>query len=99
MEKLFTYGSLQYPDIQMKLFNSTLVGTRDILIGYEKGKLEVEGKTFNIATPNPDGKIEGTVYDLTDEQLARADRYEGKGYKRIRVSLLSGSEVWLYVRI
>ncbi len=46
---LFTYGSLQLPNIQEKLFGRVLEGAPDTLLGYEKAKLEVGGKTFNVA--------------------------------------------------
>ncbi len=99
MEQLFTYGSLQHLEIQEKLFNRTLAGVPDTLIDYEKGTIEIEGKVFNIASPKTGSKIEGIVYELDQKELERADRYEGKNYKRVRVMLLSGAEPWFYCRM
>ncbi len=99
MEKLFTYGSLQLSHIQEKLFNRILSGTSDTLSNYEKGTIEVEGKTFNTANAKPGSSINGTVYNLEQHELERADRYEGKAYTRIKVKLLSGIECWLYLRV
>lgn len=89
MDQLFTYGSLQHPEIQEKLFNRVLIGRPDTLIDYKKGTIEIEGKVFNIANPKTGSKIEGIVYELDQKELERADRYEGKNYKRVRVTLLS----------
>ncbi len=99
MQKLFTYGSLQLPHIQEKLFNRILAGTPDILPDYEKGVLEIEGKKFNVANMKTGSSIPGTVYDLSTEELERADRYEGNGYKRIRIILETDTEAWLYIRV
>lgn len=98
MDKLFTYGSLQLPHIQEKLFNHTLVGTPDTLPDYKKGILEIEGKRFNVANIKTGNSISGTVYNVSIQELERADRYEGKGYTRTRVRLESGVEAWLYIR-
>jgi len=53
-----------------------------------------------ILTPggNADDNIEGTVFSLTPEELQQADEYEADDYERIRVSLVSGTSAWVYVR-
>ncbi len=43
--------------------------------------------------------IEGFVYELTEKELERADRYEGKDYKRVKIKLYSGVGSWLYLRV
>ena len=98
MHSLFTYGTLQHPDIQEKVFNRILVGTPDVLIGYEKGTVEIDGQIFGIADPKQDGKIEGVVYTLSQEELEKADIYEGKEYRRVTHTLESGMESLVYVR-
>lgn len=97
MEKLFSYGSLRNPAIQEKLFTRQLSGSEDVLLDYEKGVLEIEGKRFNVANPKTGSAIEGMIYDLTLAELERADRYEGNRYERIKVVLKSGMESWLYL--
>ena len=38
------------------------------------------------------------VFEITDAELADADRYEERAvYKRIRTTLASGTEAWVYV--
>ncbi len=99
MEKLFTYGSLQLLPVQKKLFNRKLAGTSDILLGYEIGTIKIDGKIFNIATPKTESWIEGIVYNLTKEDLKITDRYEGRMYKRMIITLQSGIESWVYLRV
>jgi gamma-glutamylcyclotransferase (GGCT)/AIG2-like uncharacterized protein YtfP len=98
MQKLFTYGSLQLPEIQEKLFNRIVVGVSDTLLGYEKCTIEIEGEIFFIATQKDGSTIEGVVYELDEKELEVTDRYEGKEYKRLRVMLKSGRGAWFYSR-
>jgi gamma-glutamylcyclotransferase (GGCT)/AIG2-like uncharacterized protein YtfP len=43
-------------------------------------------------------QIAGTVFEITSEELAAADRYEVSDYKRIAVTLASGRTAWVYVK-
>jgi gamma-glutamylcyclotransferase (GGCT)/AIG2-like uncharacterized protein YtfP len=77
-------------------------------MGYEQALLIIEdpaviatsGKTHHtIVRPSkdPSSRIKGTVYELTQAELHRADRYEVAAYKRIAAKLASGREAWVYV--
>ena len=50
-----------------------------------------------IAVDDEAAQIEGTVFELTGEQLAAADAYEVDDYTRIEVPLRSGGSAWVYV--
>ena len=39
----------------------------------------------------------GTVFDVSDDELARADDYEVDAYRRVAVTLASGMQAWVYV--
>jgi hypothetical protein len=41
--------------------------------------------------------VPGTVFAVTTAQLAKADAYEVDDYQRVLVTLVSGTEAWLYV--
>ena len=42
--------------------------------------------------------VQGTAYQVTDEELAKADRFEAEyNYKRVTVTLASGNDAWVYV--
>lgn len=107
-EYLFSYGTLQKENVQLKLFKRLLIGTKDILPGYKTSSIEIKDKTFlskgeqNIqqtAIPSNDKNdtIEGTVFEISTTELLIADKYEPGNYKRIKVKLLSGKKVWIYV--
>ncbi len=44
-----------------------------------------------------DSRVAGTVFEITDEELASADRYEVADYKRVAATLASGRQAWVYV--
>ena len=56
-------------------------------------------------TPHPivsrtdvaEARIAGTVFEVTDEELANADKYEVSDYKRVSAPLASGRTAWVYV--
>jgi gamma-glutamylcyclotransferase (GGCT)/AIG2-like uncharacterized protein YtfP len=39
-----------------------------------------------------------TVFEITAEELAAADRYEVADYKRVAAPLASGVTAWVYVK-
>ena len=42
--------------------------------------------------------MRGTVFEITDAELADTDRYEQlDGYRRMAVTLASGKQAWVYV--
>jgi gamma-glutamylcyclotransferase (GGCT)/AIG2-like uncharacterized protein YtfP len=42
--------------------------------------------------------VSGTVFEITDAELAAADEYERlAAYKRIAAMLASGKQAWVYV--
>ena len=42
--------------------------------------------------------VQGTVFEVTDAELAKADTFEAQFlYKRVTVPLASGKEAWVYV--
>ena len=102
MEKLFAYGTLKDKDIQETIFGRILTGTPDTLIGYGIKEIAIE-EEFGIAhypiitaTHNPENRIDGILYELTEKELQLADTYEGLHYKRIEVELHSNEIVWVY---
>jgi Gamma-glutamyl cyclotransferase, AIG2-like len=41
--------------------------------------------------------VTGTVFEITEAELARADQYEIAAYKRVVAVLASGKQAWMYV--
>ncbi|MGN6527443.1 MAG: gamma-glutamylcyclotransferase family protein [Burkholderiaceae bacterium] len=108
MPLLFSYGTLQQDDVQRATFGRLLAGRADALVGWAQAMVAIEdpavvatsGKTHHpIVRPSGDAadRVPGTAFEVTDAELAAADRYEVAAYRRVGVTLASGSEAWVYV--
>jgi hypothetical protein len=107
MPLLFSYGTLQLDAVQMSTFGRLLQGQRDELVGFEQSLVKIDDPQF-VATSGKthhfivrfngrnDSRVPGTVFEVSDDELASADRYEPAGYKRIAALLASGREAWVY---
>ena len=97
MEKLFTYGTLQDPDNQMRLLGRHLgEGKADTLRGYRLAKLAGIHQTYSIIQPKPGATVNGIVYEVSIAELKRLDIYEGNAYLRVSVTLVSNTRAWVY---
>ena len=105
---LFSYGTLQLEKVQLSSFGRKLIGHADTLQGYRLEQIEIvdpqvlsqSEQTFHpIAIPsNQNDSVEGTLFEITDEELAQADAYEVEAYKRISTRFESGEKGWVYVK-
>lgn len=105
---LFSYGTLQLEKVQIENYGRLLNGKKDSLLGYRLDKLKItdtevlkkSGEEFHpiaVKTGNPDDVIEGTIFEITDEELIATDKYEVSDYKRVLETFLSGKKAWVYV--
>jgi hypothetical protein len=109
MPLLFSYGSLLRDDVQLATFGRLLLGHRDELPGFEPSQVSIDDPqvaakvgathhanvTFNGRT---DSSVSGMAFEITDAELAVADRYEEiAAFKRISAILASGRKAWVYV--
>jgi len=98
MTFLFSYGTLQDRNIQKQLFHRELIGSPDLLLGFELsqkmayGKYPLISKASDIAPG-----VTGMVYDISPTELEQADAYEGEEYTRVLVKLQSGKKAWVYI--
>jgi hypothetical protein len=109
MPLLFSYGTLQREDVQLTTFGRRLSGTRDELVGFESSLVPVAdpelaaaaGMTHHVNaafTGTPESRVRGTAFEVTDAEIALADKYEQRAaYTRIHVTLASGRHAWVYV--
>jgi gamma-glutamylcyclotransferase (GGCT)/AIG2-like uncharacterized protein YtfP len=109
MPHLFSYGTLQLQQVQRDTFGRLLDGQADALVGFSKSMVEItdaqvlesSGERFHpivTRSDNPDDRVTGMVFEVTQKELLRADAYEVEDYRRERVRLASGREAWLYVK-
>ena len=109
MPRLFSYGTLQQEEVQVSTFGRKLEGEKDLITGYEPTLLKITdpavsarlGKTHhdNISATGEDwSNVQGTVFEISDAELAKADEFESQfEYKRVNVTLASGNEAWVYI--
>jgi hypothetical protein len=107
---LFSYGTLQQPEVQLDLFGRLLAGEDDVLPGYtvdyaeigDQRIVELSGSAVHPivrATGSPLDKVVGKGLWLSDDELEAADEYEVEQYLRVEVRLASGRNAWVYVSI
>lgn len=107
-EQLFSYGTLRYESVQLSTFGRLLKGRPDKLIGYHLSSITItdpkviktSGESIHsilIYTGNPQDEVNGTVFDISKEELLQADKYEVSDYKRVQAKLKSGSQAWVYI--
>jgi gamma-glutamylcyclotransferase (GGCT)/AIG2-like uncharacterized protein YtfP len=107
MEKLFSYGTLQLENVQIETFGRTLTGSKDALLGYVLSEVRIRdeavirksGMVFHPIlkyTGNREDKVEGTVFEITHEELLKADEYEVEAYARTLADFKSGIQAWIY---
>ena len=108
-ENLFSYGTLREEAVQLAIFGHRIAGAPDAIIGYRlRAQIITDAKAIAISgraehttlerTGDDADAVEGTVFQLTPEELAQADAYEDKSYHRIEVRLRSGIDAWVYVK-
>src|SRR5207245_4309394 len=84
MPRLFSYGTLQKPDVQLATFGRLLNGHQDDIIGFEQGIFRVVDPAFVAKSGKADhaivrfngrdeSRVRGMVLELTDSELAQAD--------------------------
>ena len=109
MPRLFSYGTLQQEEVQLSTFGRKLDGEKDLLIGYEPSLVKIADPDVakrlhklhhdNVRKTDDEwSNVQGTVFEVSEEELAKADAFEAQfNYKRISVPLASGNEAWVYV--
>jgi hypothetical protein len=107
MPLIFSYGTLQQEGVQISTFGRALDGQPDELIGFVQTTVEIEDPAFVAASGarvhaivrfngREDSRVRGMAFEVSDDELLRADRYEPAGYERILAQLASGKEAWVY---
>jgi gamma-glutamylcyclotransferase (GGCT)/AIG2-like uncharacterized protein YtfP len=111
MPLLFSYGTLRQEDVQLSTFGRLLQGAPDELVGFEPSRVRIEdpnvlaasGETHYanvVFNGRSDSRVSGSVFEVTDAELASADRYEqDASYERVTTVLASGKKAWVYLYI
>jgi gamma-glutamylcyclotransferase (GGCT)/AIG2-like uncharacterized protein YtfP len=105
---LFSYGTLRQREVQRSTFGRELDGRPDAIVGYELDYVTItdphvlatsgsDRHPILKPTDRADAAVEGTVFVISEAELAAADEYEVDDYARISVPLRSGDQAWVYV--
>ena len=93
-ELLFSYGTLQQPEVQCATFGRALVGRRDAIVGYDLDYVTITDPHV-VATSGSDrhpilrpskranAHVDGTVFAVSETDLVAADVYEVADYRRV----------------
>lgn len=107
-ELLFSYGTLQLPEVQRATFGREVAGRPDAIVGYHLDYVTITdphvittsgSDRHPILRPVEDAEahVDGMVFEISETELAAADEYEVDDYRRIAVPLASGATAWVYV--
>ena len=105
---LFSYGTLQRPEVQRALFGRLLEGRPDALAGFILAPLAITDPrviatsgaavhTIARRTGDPADLVPGVAFAITPAELVAADSYEVDAYARVEVALASGVRAFVYV--
>lgn len=105
---LFSYGTLRQREVQLTTFGRELDGRVDAIVGFELDYVTItdphvvatsgsDRHPILKPTDRPGAQVEGSVFEITEAELAAADEYEVDDYRRIAVPLRSGGRAWVYV--
>lgn len=105
---LFSYGTLRLPEVQHATFGRLVPGVPDAVVGHRVVTVSIADPevvaTSGLATHpalvhtgDPTDVVPGVRFELTEADLAAADRYEVQEYARVELPLLSGLTAWVYV--
>ena len=108
MCQLFSYGTLQKEQVQIETFGRFLNGEKDILTGYKLEMLEItdtevlrkSNQKYHpilVFSGNTEDEVEGVLFEVTDEEILQADKYEVNDYTRIETVFKSGKSGFIYV--
>lgn len=105
---LFSYGTLQLKNVQLKNYGRELIGFKDIIKNYKIEQLKITDKDvlaksqqkfhpISITSNNKVDHIEGVTFEITAEELRQTDIYEVSDYKRVLETFQSGKKAWIYI--
>lgn len=108
IEYLFSCGTLQTAAVQLATFGRVLAGRPDRLDGHRCELIRIDdaqaGATRGAShrpivhrSGNMEDSVSGTVFRISATELDRAEACEVADYRRVAVTLASGTRAWAYV--
>ena len=100
--KIFCYGTLQEPSVQMELIGRTIEGQIDSIEGWivVRDYIDIsDGIAYPRVIEYPKGCVYGQVLSFLPEEVILVDEYETDMYKRIYINTKSGELVQIYAPV
>ena len=97
-EQLFGYGTLKLAEVQLEIIGREVELALDALKGFKTEPVAIGGAEYRTLVPDKSSEIEGAIISVTKDELARIDAYEPEEYKRVSVTMVSGTTAWVYVK-
>ena len=98
---VFTYGSLMFDRVWLRVIGYKHTATEALLCGYKR--VQIKNETYPALIPaEAADRVKGLVYlNIDDTGLDKLDRFEGKYYRRRVISCRTLDEqsirAWVYV--
>jgi hypothetical protein len=96
MNNLFAYGTLLDKNVQIRIFGHEVPGHADQLADFKRVQRNFVCGSYPDIVSEKGSFVSGMILELTDEELAQCDRYEGLEYERIIIVLISGNQTFVY---
>lgn len=100
MFKIFCYGTLQEPSVQLELIGRTAQGPIDSIENFVVVRDYVDpddGIAYPRIIPYEDGCVYGRILSFFPEEVIILDAYETDMYKRVEISTKGGEVVQVYM--
>lgn len=100
LDKLFVYGTLEFPEVLRQVLGEELPGTSAVLFGFRRFRLK--SHPFPGITAMRRSRVSGMLLTgLEPKHLRLLDRYEGRMYRRIRTKTILPDKrtcsAWVYI--
>lgn len=97
MEKLFIYGTLQDPKVQLDLLGRICEGKFGLVDNYILMRdWPVEGTAYPRLYPHSAGCVIGQIIEVTEDELSILDEYETEAYERTDIHVKNIGPVQTY---
>ncbi len=94
--------------VQRELLGRLVPMTDDVLLGFATVPVEIDhpdviefsgsATHLGLVPGAPDARIAGKVLRISEADFRALDAYEGDEYRRIEVTLASGTTAWVYIK-
>lgn len=99
MTKIFCYGTLQNPSVQLELIGRQVSGVVDSIDGFVVIRDYVDpsdGIAYPRLRANDIGCVYGQILEFTPEEVSVLDEYETSMYRRVNMTTNGGELVQVY---